>query len=207
MSARRNPGAAVLRRRSPPFRRGAVALGRRQAAVAAARRRRRGLPRARQGAGRGRHSQGGGAAVARRAASGARRAHALHRPRNSGIPRRARRLRLRHAGARHRLDLAVRLRRAEAQISAAGARRQGHRGLRAVGARGRLRRRGAGDDRQGRRCTCPARRRKDLDIERRHRRPLRGVRAHRRGAGRARACRPSWSMPTRRGSRSPSASR
>ena len=34
------------------------------------------------------------------------------------------------------------------------------------------------------RCTCPARRRKDLDIERRNRRPLRGVRAHRRGARR-----------------------
>ena len=33
----------------------------------------------------------------------------------------------------------------------------------------------------------PARRRKDLDIERRNRRPLRGVRAHRRGAGRPRA--------------------
>ena len=50
-------------------------------------------------------------------------------------------------------------------------------------------------------------RRKDLDIERGNRRPLRGVRANRRGAGRTRACRPSWSMPTRRASRSPSASR
>ena len=76
---------------------------------------------------------------------------------------------------------------AEAQISAAGARRQGDRRLRAVRAGGRLRRRGAGDDRQAGRRACPARRRKDLDLERRHRRPLRGVRAHRRGAGRARA--------------------
>ena len=126
----------------------AVALGRRQAAVAAARRRRRRLPRAGQGAGRGGTAQGGGAAVAWRAASGARRAHALHRPRNPGVPRRARRFRLRHAGARHRLDLAVRLRGVEAPLSAAGARRQGDRGLRAVGARGRLRRRGAGHDRR-----------------------------------------------------------
>ncbi len=137
--------------------------------------------------------------LARRPASGARCADALPRPRNPGVPRRARRFRLRHAGARHRLDLAVRLRGAEAQISAAGARRQGHRGLRAVGARGRLRRRGDGHDRQSRRCTFPARRRKDLDIERRNRRPLRRVRAH---AARRRAragCRPSWSMPIRRG--------
>ena len=59
--------------------------------------------------------QGGGAGIARRAASGARRAHALPRPRNPGVPRRARRLRLRHAGARHRLDLAVRLRGIEAR--------------------------------------------------------------------------------------------
>ena len=53
----------------------------------------------------------------------ARRAHALPRPRDPGLPRRPRRLRLRHAGARHRLDLAVRLARAEGALPAAGARR------------------------------------------------------------------------------------
>ena len=43
----------------------------------------------------------------------ARRAHALPRPRDAGLPRRARRLRLRDAGARLRADHAVRQRRAE----------------------------------------------------------------------------------------------
>ena len=104
-----------------------------------------------EGAGRGGLAQGRGAGRARRAAPAARRAHALHRARDSGVPRRARRFRLRHAGARHRLDLAVRLERAEAPLSAAGARRQGDRRLRAVGAGGGLRCRGAGDDRQARR--------------------------------------------------------
>ena len=41
----------------------------------------------------------------------------------------------------------------------------------------------------------------DLDFQRRHRRPLRGVRPHRRGARRATGSRPSWSMPTRRACR------
>ena len=39
----------------------------------------------------------------------------------------------------------------------------------------------------GRQRPCPPRRREDLDLERRHRRPLRRLRPHRRGAGRARA--------------------
>ena len=53
---------------------------------------------------------------------------------------------------------------------------------------------------------CGARRRQDLDLQRRHRRLLLRVRAHRRGAGRARHLAPSSSTPTRRASRSPSAS-
>ena len=89
----------------------------------------------------------------RRAAPAARRAHALPRARDPGVPRRARRLRLRHAGARHRLDLALRHAGAEAALSAAGARRQGDRRLRAVRAGSRLRRRRAGDDRRRRTAT------------------------------------------------------
>ena len=50
------------------------------------------------------------------------------------------------------------------------------------------------------------RRREDLDLQRRHRRRLLPVRAHRRGAGRARPHRPSSSFPTIPASRSPSAS-
>ena len=57
--------------------------------------------------------------------------------------------------------------------------------------------------RRGRRRLRP-RRREDLDLQRRHRRFLRRLRAHRRGAGRAGACRPSSSRPTRRASASPS---
>ncbi len=119
------------------------------------------------------------------------------------LSRRPRGLRVRHAGARHRLDLALRVAGTEAALSAERARRQGDRGLRALRTGGRLRRRRDGDDRDaGRQHPCAHRRREDLDFERRHRGPLRGVRAHRRSAGRARACRRSWSTPTRRASRS-----
>ena len=128
-----------------------------------------------------RFSQGGGAGGARRAASAARRAHALPGPRNPGVPRRARRFRLCHAGPGHRLDLAVRLDGAAGALSPAGARRTRHRGLRPVGAGGGLRRRRAGDDGDAGRAVASApRRREDLDLQRRHRRPLRRVRPHRR---------------------------
>ena len=161
-----------------------------------------------QGAGRGGLPQGGGAAVARRAASGARRAHALPRPRNPGVPRRARRFRLRHAGARHRLDLAVRLRRAEARAIC----------------------RRCATARPSRPSRCRSRR--PAPTSRRSPRPPSPTAVHMSGStakrpgyrtaesptitwcSRAparrrapRGCRPSWSMPTRRGSRSPSASR
>ena len=56
-----------------------------------------------------------------------------------------------------------------------------HRRLRPVGAGSRLRRRRAGDHRDGGRAVASAhRRREDLDLQRRHRRPLRRFRAHRR---------------------------
>ena len=65
------------------------------------------------------------------------------------------------------------------------ARRRGDRRLRAVRARGRLRRRRDGHAARRTGRPCPHRRRQDLDLERRHRRHLRGLRAHRRGARRA----------------------
>ena len=75
----------------------------------------------------------------------------------------------------------------ESTLSAAGARRQGDRGLRIVGAGSRFRCRGAGHDRKARRqCACAARRQQDLDLQWRHRRSLRRVCAHRRSAGRER---------------------
>ena len=167
--------------------------------VAAPRRRRRRLPRAREGAGRGRLPQGGRAGRARRAPSPARRAHALPGAGNPGVPRRLGGFRLCHAGARHRLDLALRLGRAQGALPAAGARRQSDRGLRAVGAGGGLRRRGDGDDGEARRqFPRPHRRQQDLDLERRHRRSLRGVRAHQAKAPAPGGSRPSWSMPIRR---------
>ena len=70
-------------------------------------------------------------------------ARSASRARSSACSRRARRFRLRHAGARHRLDHRCSARRTEGALAAAGARRQGDRRLRAVGARGRLGRRGA----------------------------------------------------------------
>ena len=65
---------------------------------------------------------------------------------------------------------------------------QEHRGLRHFRTRSRFGCRGAEDDGgAGRQRACPPERQQDLDIERRHRRSLRGVRPHRRGARRARA--------------------
>ena len=97
------------------------------------------------------------------------------------LPRRARGFRLRHAGPGHRLDLAVRHGGLQARYLPPVRDGRAHRRLRAVGAGGRLRRRGAGDDRDaGRRRPCPPRRREDLDLQRRHRRPLRRLRPHRR---------------------------
>ena len=96
---------------------------------------------------------------------------------------------------------------AEAALSAAGARGQRHRSLRAERAGSRLRRLGACHDRQGRRCICPARRRENLDIERRNRRPLRGVCAKRRGARRQGAHRLSGRCRYAGAQRSPNASR
>ena len=117
----------------------------------------------------------------------ARRALALPGPRDAGLLRRPARLRLRDAGPRLRRGLAVRHGRAEGRAPAARRRRRGHHRLRAVGAGGRLRRRGARDHRATRRRLLRARRSQDLDLERRHRRRLHRLRAHRRGSGRARA--------------------
>ena len=84
-----------------------------------------------------------------------------------------------------RLDIAVRQRRDQGQISAAGARRPSYRRFRAVRTGSGIRRQRAGYDRdQGWSGACPHRRGQDLDLQRRHRRSLRRVRAHRRGAWR-----------------------
>ena len=74
--------------------------------------------------------------------------------------------------------------RAEGPMVAEGGERRGHRRLRAVGAGGRIGRRGAGADSHARwRGPRAPRRREDLDLQRRHRRPLRRLRPHGRGAG------------------------
>ena len=111
----------------------------------------------------------------------ARRAHALPRARDAGRGRGARRLRLRHAGARHGARVAVRHERAEGALAAGGRQGRADRRLRALRARGRV---GSGrhddDGRRRRQCAFSSRRRQDLDIERRHRRSLRGFLPHRR---------------------------
>ena len=84
------------------------------------RRRRRDLPRARRAP---RPSRGPACGLQRRA----RRALALPRPRDAGLPRRPRRLRVRDAGPRLRRDLAVRHGRAEGRAPAARRRRRGDR--------------------------------------------------------------------------------
>ena len=102
--------------------------------------------------------------------------------RNSRLARRPCRLRFWHAGPRQRLDLAVRIRCAEIPLPAAGVRGTAACRLRALRTGGGLRRQrhqhGGGARRRGARAP---RRHEDLDLERRHRRLLRGVRPHRRG--------------------------
>ena len=73
---------------------------------------------------------------------------------------------------------------AEGALPAAGGRRPRDLRLRADRARRGLRCQPDRDQRAARGRCLRARRRQDLDLERRHRRPLRGVRPHRRGAGR-----------------------
>ena len=177
---------AVLRRRPPPLRRRACALGRREVAVAAARRRRRGLPRARRGAGRGRIPQGRGAgrrtagcirsSTCARSASRAKSWRSATGSPTSPSPCRG------SAPARSRCSAPTELKRRylppvrDGKAIAAFALSEPEAGsdVAAMATTATARRQ----------CTCPPRRRKDLDLERRHRRPLRGVRAHRRGAGR-----------------------
>ena len=69
-------------------------------------------------------------------------------------------------------------------VGLAHARRHGHRRLCADRGRLRIGRRGHHHHGPPRRRRLGARRREDLDLERRHRRRLRGLRAHRRGARR-----------------------
>ncbi len=98
---------------------------------------------------------------------------------------RTRGFRLRHAGARHRAGHPVRHHGAARALAAARRRRNRHRRLCPVGAGGGVRCRGArllGQPRRQR--PCPSRRREDLDLEWRHRGPLRRLRAHRRGTRR-----------------------
>ena len=103
-----------------------------------------------------------------------------------GLARRARGFRLRHAGARHRRDCAQRLARTARRGSAQGALGRMARGLRAVGEGGGIGcRRDALRRARRWRLLC-ARRREDLDLQRRHRAGLHRVRAHRRSAGHAR---------------------
>ena len=121
---------------------------------------------------------------------------ALPGPRDAGLARRARRLRLRHAGAGSGADHPVRERAPEAPLPAAGGEGRGDRRLRAVGAGGGLRRRGDEHAARGRRRLCPPRRRSrpgfrtaaSPTITWCSRAP-----ARRRAP---RGCRPSWWMPT-----------
>ena len=190
-AAARSSRLAVFRRGAPALRRGAGGLGWQGGRpIHRSRQRRSILPRARARLGRRRLAEGGRAGGLWRPVGKTRRAHDLRRARDSLLARQPRRFCLRHAGAGHRLDLALRQRRDQGQISAAGARGPPHRGLCAVGAGSRIRRQRAGDDRdEGRAGARAHRRAEDLDLQRRHRRPLRRVRAHRRGARRQGAIR------------------
>ncbi len=82
-------------------------------------RHRRGLPRAGGDARPRRLAGSARPSTPTTARSNARRAQPLPDPRDAGAPRRARRFRLRHAGARHRRDLAVRHDGAAATLAAA----------------------------------------------------------------------------------------
>ena len=171
------------------------------------RRHRRRLPRAGRGARRG----DGWLDPHRRRPGRARRArrpHPLPDPRDARPPRRPRRLRLRHAGPRHRRDLA--LRHARAAPPLARPRPAPGRAIAAFALTEpqlRLRRRRHRHDRHPRRRRLRPRRREDLDLQRRHRRPLHRLRPHRRGARRPAASPPSSSPPTPPASPSPSGSR
>src|SRR3546814_109733 len=126
----------------------------------------------------------GGAGLAWRAARAAGRAVAVPGPRGAGLSCRPRRLCLRDAGTGIRPDLAGRDGRAEGPLAAAGAAGPVDRRLRAVGAGCRIRRRSTRHDGRPRwRRPRADRRREDLDLQRRYRRALRGVRPHRRGGG------------------------
>ena len=117
----------------------------------------------------------------RRCERAARCSDALSGARDARPLRRARRLRLRHAGPGIWRHQPVRQRGAAPRLPSRRRARPQDRSLRAVRGSGRLRRRGDRHDRHGRRHGLRPERRQDLDLERRHRRLLRRVRAHRRG--------------------------
>ena len=116
----------------------------------------------------------------------ARRAHAVPGARDAGLSRRPRRFRLRHAGARHRPIALFGSAELKAALSAAG------RATARPSPRSRSpsRKPARTSPRMATTATPDGagyvrhRRREDLDLQRRHRRPLRGVRPHRRGARR-----------------------
>ena len=197
------------RRATARSRASARALGRRQTSPTLHDERRRRAPAARWSR---RSARPAGCATSCRAATAAhaaRRALALPRPRDARLPRGPRRLRVRHAGAgqrrRSRSSAATAQQRALPAARCARARRSPpsrcpSRRPAPTSRRWRPRATRDGD-------ALRARRREDLDLQRRHRRLLRRLRAHRRGAGRQGHLAPSSSTPTRRASRSPSASR
>ena len=99
-------------------------------------------------------------------------------------------------------DHPVRLRRPEGALPAAGRAGRGDRRLCALGAGGRVGRGGHEHDGDpGRAGSCADRRGEDLDLQWRHRRPLRGLRALRRGARREGAVGLRGRCATRPGSR------
>ena len=171
---------AFLRRPAPRARDGAWRMVGPGAAVERARRCRSRMPPPRAPARRRRLAALLRPGGARRCAPRARRAVAVHRAGDARLARRACRLCLCDAGPRQRRDHPGGHGCAEGALASAGRSRERHRGIRAVGARSRVRRRG--DDLASaprRRRPCP-RRRQDVHLERRHRRFLLRVRAHRR---------------------------
>ncbi len=133
--AARSPWLAIFRRGTPPVWFGAGGLGR-QGSRPARRSRQRGsiLPIARPRVRRCRLAEGGGAGGLWRSIRKARRANDLRRARDFVLARQPRRFCLRHAGPGDRFDIAVRQRRDQGQISAAGSRGPPHRGVCVVGA-------------------------------------------------------------------------
>ncbi len=135
-----------------------------------------------------------GSARRRPAATGL--ARAVPVARDLRLSRWSRGLRLRDAGTRQRRDHVGRHAGAAGGAPAARRARRTHHRLRAVGARCRVRRRRDDVPRTAHRGRLAARRREDLDLQRRDRRPLHGVRAQRRGGDAARvasarcSCRP-----------------